>query len=223
MTIPIKTLILDSDISQHDVPYFRGAIIDAISEDTSSLFHNHLSDDALRYSYPLVQYKRIFGKAAVLCIGDACQYSDFLHTLNGKELRIGNKTRIFRTQSFSSDCFSLEVLDSMSSYGITDWIALNSQNFERYKNLASLNEKIQLLESILTGNILSLAKGLGVNIREEIKCMITDLPSSRIVTVKGNQMTAFNVRFMTNVLLPQYVGLGKNVSFGFGMITYKIK
>lgn len=223
MTIPIKTLILDSDISLHDVPYFRGAIIDAISEESSSLFHNHLSDDALRYSYPLVQYKRISGKAAVLCVGEACRNSDHLHTLNGKELKIGNKTRIFRTESFVSESFVLEVSDSMSSYGITDWIALNSQNFERYRNLASLTEKIQFLESILTGNILSLAKGLGVSLQKEIKCTITDLPSSRIVTVKGNQVTAFNVKFMTNVSLPQHIGLGKNVSFGFGVITNKTK
>lgn len=223
MTIPIKTLIIDSDISQHDIPYFRGAIIDAISKESSLLFHNHLSDDALRYSYPLVQYKRIMGKAAVLCIGEACQNSDLLHTLNGKELYIGNKTKIFRTESFVSECFVLEVSDSMHTYEISDWIALNSQNFDRYRNHTSLTEKIQFLESILTGNILSLAKGLGVSIQEKIKCTITDLPSSRIVTVKGNQVTAFNVRFLTNVSLPQFIGLGKNVSFGFGVITKKTK
>jgi hypothetical protein len=68
-----------------------------------------------------------------------------------------------------------------------------------------------------------LAKGLGVSLQKEIKCTITDLPSSRIVTVKGNQVTAFNVKFMTNVSLPQHIGLGKNVSFGFGVITNKTK
>lgn len=223
MTIPIKTLIIDSDISQQDVPYFRGAIIDAVSEGSSLLFHNHLSDDALRYSYPLVQYKRILGKAAILCIGEACHNTDLLHALNGRKLRIGNKTTTFRTESFFSEYFTLEVTDSIFSYEIYNWIALNSQNFEHYKNLTSLTEKIQFLESILTGNILSLAKGLGVSIQQEIKCTITDIPSSMIVTVKGNQVTAFNVRFMTNVSLPQYVGLGKNVSFGFGVITEKTK
>lgn len=223
MTIPIKTIFLDSEISLQEVPYFRGAIIDAISEQSSPLFHNHLSKDALRYSYPLVQYKRILGKAAVLCLGEACESSDLLHTLNGKELLLGNRKRVFRTESFVSESFLLEVSDLISSYEISNWIALNSQNFERYKNLSSLTEKIQFLESILTGNILSFAKGLGVSIQNEIKCTITDIPSSKIVTVKGNQVTAFDVRFMTNVSLPQYIGLGKNVSFGFGVITCKTK
>ena len=38
---------------------------------------------------------------------------------------------------------------------------------------------------------------------------------------KNVNMLGFDVVFSTNVSLPQYVGLGKGVSLGFGMITNK--
>ena len=33
------------------------------------LFHNHEPDERLRYRYPLIQYKRIHRKAAIICVG----------------------------------------------------------------------------------------------------------------------------------------------------------
>ena len=65
--INILTIQFANEISQHEIPLFRGAVIHSL-ENKPILFHNHIGEN-FRYSYPLVQYKRIEGKAAIFCIG----------------------------------------------------------------------------------------------------------------------------------------------------------
>ena len=66
----IQTLILQfaNELSQNDIPKFRGAVIASL-EEKNILYHNHI-DNKFRYAYPLIQYKRIHQKAAIVCIGD---------------------------------------------------------------------------------------------------------------------------------------------------------
>ena len=55
--INILTIQFANEISQHEVPLFRGAINYSL-DNHSILFHNH-DGDGLRYAYPLIQYKQI--------------------------------------------------------------------------------------------------------------------------------------------------------------------
>ena len=95
---------------------------------------------------------------------------------------------------------------------------LNSQNYAKYMEFEDLVEKIVFLEGILTGNILSIAKGLGVNLMEQISVRLTHLDDPYIITVKSVKMMTFNADFVTNVSLPQFIGLGKDASIGFGTL-----
>lgn len=220
-TFPIKLLILDEQISQSEIPLFRGAIIKAVSADCSPLFHNHVSDECLRYSYPMIQYKSINGRASVLCIGEACEHMDALHSLNGVSLRLSRRKFSFKTEKFISVSDGLTVTDDYALYNISDWVALNADNYSVFRQIPTLSDKILFLENILVGNILSFAKGMGINIDKEIVCKVTDFPVSKIVRIKGTPVNAFDLSFMTNVHLPEFIGLGRNVSFGFGVITKK--
>lgn len=56
------TIITEADINQQEIPLFRGAVIKSLGEDANLLFHNHITDNQFRYSYPLIQYKRLGGK-----------------------------------------------------------------------------------------------------------------------------------------------------------------
>ena len=66
----IRTLLLQftNEISSTEIPKYRGAVIASL-ENKNILYHNHL-DDKFRYAYPLIQYKRLHKKAAILCIGE---------------------------------------------------------------------------------------------------------------------------------------------------------
>jgi hypothetical protein len=82
-------------------------------------------------------------------------------------------------------------------------------------------EKSAFLENILKANILSLAKGLDIFFEKQVECKITRLSEPRITRYKNVKMTMFDAEFLTNVSIPDYAGLGKGVSVGYGMAVRK--
>ena len=78
------TVFFNNSIEPHQVTQLRGGIISLIGESTNgevnTLFHNHI-EDKFRLAYPLIQYKRISGKAAIVCLQEGCdQISTLLST-----------------------------------------------------------------------------------------------------------------------------------------------
>jgi len=80
--------------------------------------------------------------------------------------------------------------------------------------------KISFLERILVANLLSFAKGIGVHIDSEIQCKLLSLSEPYSVINKQVKLMAFDAEFKTNVSLPDYVGIGKNASIGYGVVTH---
>lgn len=116
---------------------------------------------------------------------------------------------------------SVEVNDIRFIYKLSRWLPLNQDNYELFSSLESLQEKCAFLERLLVGNILSFAKGVGIFFDSEVEASIVDIEMMGQYKFKNVNMLGFDVVFSTNVSLPQYVGLGKGVSLGFGMITNK--
>ncbi len=95
--INILTIQFANEIPQYEIPLFRGAIIHSLGN-KSILFHNHEGKN-FRYSYPLVQYKRIEGKAAIVCIGKGGENIHELLSTGTTQLRIGEKGVNMRIES----------------------------------------------------------------------------------------------------------------------------
>lgn len=113
---------------------------------------------------------------------------------------------------------SIGLQDKNSSYSfITPWLALNEQNYEKYKAIKSWQEKKELLAKILVGNIISMSKGLGYTVPEPIKANIFKLKEIS-ASLKGTPMLGFLGSFTVNFEIPDYFGLGKSVSRGFGTV-----
>ena len=87
----IKTLTIqfDTPLRCSEIPLFRGAVISAIPS-SNILFHNH-DGTSLRYSYPLIQYKRIGGKAAITCIGKGVDAMEELFVNDNLGVNIGRR------------------------------------------------------------------------------------------------------------------------------------
>ena len=115
----------------------------------------------------------------------------------------------------------VQVWDSVFTYHLRKWLPLNQENYRRYEALDSIVERYAFLERLLTGNILSFAKNMGVYLDKQVECKITSADEPRIVNYKGVKMMSFDVEFKSNVSLPDYIGLGKGVSLGFGMVVRK--
>jgi hypothetical protein len=219
--INILTIQFANEISQHEIQLFRGAVIHSM-ENKSILLHNHEGDN-FRYSYPLIQYKQIKDKAAIICIGKGTESINDLFQLQSFPLQLGKNDVDMRIKSIHLDQVQIGCIEKERHYKLQKWLPLNSDNYEAYQDMENMVNKIQLLESILVGNILSLFKGLGIHVDQQISLHITDIPAQQIVNYKKVKLMAFDIEFKANVSLPQYIGIGKNVSIGYGTLTKKTR
>lgn len=216
--IKLLQIRFDTILNFNEVPYFRGAVI-GTNENMNILFHGHESPEKLRYSYPLIQYKLLNKKAAIICIDDGTLVIDEFLNSTGFIFQIGNKNIEMKIEDVQAKLALIQTWDDLFSYNIHRWLALNSENYTKYKEFDSIVEKYSLLENILTANILSLAKGIGIHFEHQVICKITNINHSFVTNYKGVKMIAFNVEFKSNVSLPSHIGLGKGVSIGYGVVS----
>jgi len=214
----IRTFILSFDSSrliENRVDLLRGYFGRRFEEYV--LMHHHRGYNSFLYSYPLVQYKMLNGKAIVIGIQEG---ADVLNKIY-KDVNVidvnGIKYEIFE-RNISLGNFDYEYGDKTTLYSfLTPWLALNGENYEKYRGLGSWQKKKELLEKILVGNIISMSKGLGYTVPEPIKAEILKIREVK-TSLKRTPMLGFLGEFAANFEIPDYFGLGKSVSRGFGTV-----
>lgn len=220
----VRTIVvkLTTEIKHCEIPLFRGAVNAILEKNHSILFHNHIND-GYRYSYPLIQYKRIGGKAAIVCFGEGTEAIGEFFERSEYVIHIGNREVETEVDVIEAKRTLVQVWNEEFRYVVRKWLPLSSENYAAFRQLNGIREQSAFLEKILVGNILSFCKGLDITIDQEIKCVITNILGTRSYIYKGVKMMGFDVEFSTNVSLPDYLGLGKGVSLGFGTLKSKEK
>jgi hypothetical protein len=208
------------EIAHYEVPAFRGAVVEKVGTQ-HSLFHNHLGEEAFRYQYPLIQYKRVARRPMLLCLDDGTEEIQHFFQQKDWTLRIGEREVDMKIDRLDLKQLTMQVWDRPFRYEISHWMALNQHTYPAYQQLTGLADRVDFLERILIGNILSFAKGIGWHVDREIDVRITDLMDTRLMSVKGQKKMAFTLQFQSNVFLPDYIGLGKHVSIGYGIVKQR--
>ena len=219
--IRVLDIEFENEIKAWEVPGFRSAVIQLAGKE-NTLFHNHLGKD-YSFAYPLIQYKRILKKPHLVRIEDGVDEVHHFFENKQEGLMFGDRHYELNVENIHLNRFTIQVWDKSFNYFIQDWLAFNQDNYKVYKSLPFDLERIEFLEKILMGNILSFAKGIGWSVEKEIKLRIIDVLRTNIVSVKGVKREAFTLRFATNVFLPNNIGLGKNASIGFGVVKEEVK
>ena len=216
--IPTIVIQFNNEIEPQAIPFFRGAVIASL-EKKDILFHNH-DEDKLRYSYPLVQYKRIHKKAAVMGVGKGIEAISQLLSAGDFHYQIGNEKvgmQIQAVNAYDNEIILTENADNR--YRIQNWLPLNTDNYKQYQETDNMVDRIHILERVLIGNILSFLKGVGIHMEDQIVLSITNITSQHAVTYKNVKFMGFDIEFKTNITFPQYIGIGKNASVGCGVIS----
>ena len=218
----VKVLVVrfSNEIMREEIPLFRGAIVNAI-ENADLLFHNHEEDGQLRYSYPLIQYKRINQKAAIVCLGEGTDAIGQFFSSCNFDVALGERQVKLEVESVNAYQHLIQIWDSEFTYHIRRWLPLNKENYEAYCKEESLAGRYAMLERLLAANILSFAKGMGIHFEGQVVARITQMDDPRLQYYKGVKLMSFDAEFKTNVSLPDYIGLGKGVSLGMGMVVRK--
>lgn len=220
MRTNVLTIRFNNEIQPFEVNLFRGAVINSL-DNKLLLFHDH-DGDKYRYGYPLIQYKRIKGCAAIFSLSEGAEEIGEFFSSGNFTLQLGNRTIEAKIANISPLLFNIQEWDKSFRYRISRWIPFNGDNYAKYQNIEGLADRITFLEKILTGNILSMAKGLNIWLKNQVTCKIMKISEPFLVTVKSVKMVCFNAEFETNVSLPDYIGLGKHVSIGYGIVTHPL-
>jgi len=185
-------------------------------KEKSPILHNHFDDGKLRYNYPFVQYKIVDGIPMLVGLKEGAELLNDLFT-SMKELNLGDKKFHIYSKNIKNKIYEPCIAENLIEYKFSlPWMALNQKNFNKYNSLLPGEERTDFLNKILIGNILSFYKGIGYTVSDKIYAKV-DL-TEKISAFKNRKMTVLTGGFITNANLPDFIGLGKAVSRGFGTI-----
>lgn len=179
------------------------------------LLHNHYCNDNHLLTYPLVQYKIINGDVVILGIeegGDVLkEISSDLNILKlNKEYKITEKI-------LSEKEVDVKPSSEEKHYKfVTPWLGLNQKNYSKYNELYGWKDKKNFLNNILVGNLLSMSKGLGIIVNKRLH--VKSHFEIKQVKYKSVIFNGFVGEFMVHYDIPDFFGLGKGVSHGFGTV-----
>jgi len=215
LTLQTLTLTLESaEKMKESAPQLRGFFATKFNE--YQLLHQH-DADKLIYKYPLVQYKIIDHTPMVIGINEG---AEVLKKIYGEfdEIRLGGNSYPIMGKGIHIKNHDFGLTKEFHLYQFaTPWFALSQENYKKYYLSGTKAERDGLLNRTLIGNLLSTSKTLSYTVPDKIKANVNyrigkgRLKSTRIMTFTGT--------FTTNFLIPDYLGIGKSVSRGFGAVN----
>ena len=218
MKLNVLTIRFQNRLAPHEVPLFRGAVIAALDHKLP-LFHNH-EGDGFRYHYPLIQYKALGGRAAIVCLAEGTEQVGELFAGGNLDVVMGERSETLVVDSVRPMSFNLQLWQQTFEYGLNRWAPLSVKNYALWRTTESLAERYAMLERVLTGNILSMAKGVGLRFDDRVECRITAMDGEPYwMQMKDVKVLAMNVRFKSNVSLPTGIGLGKHAALNCGIVS----
>jgi len=209
----LRVKISNEWVERRDIPKIRGYI--AGNNPHIIELHNHLGDDKFNYGYPTVQYKSIDGEPYIIALGDSSKkLLEAVYDL--RSIDIGNREIVTKEKVFFVEKEEFGTAKDLITYKfLSPWMALNQENYRVYME-SEQQGKNSILKKILIGNVLSVSKMMNYIVEEEIKVFIKLNPLK--VNFKNNEMLAFSGEFLINFKIPDFLGIGKSVSRGFGTV-----
>ncbi len=182
------------------------------------LLHGHDKQGKSAYRFPLIRYIPSQNPAIVGLDGSLDVLEDIYQGM-GKDIYTPSNNYTIEASELRGRDFDFGETDTLLELKtLTPWIGLNTSNYQKYIKAGRKKDRIALLESIWKGNILALAKGLDINVDWRIMAKIVDLREINL-NIKGTPVLGLNARIVTNTKIPQWLGIGKHVTLGFGRWT----
>jgi hypothetical protein len=121
----------------------------------------------------------------------------------------------FRMQERS---FTLELHQTPQVYGLVGWLALNGDNYRKWKSAATPEDRTGVLNQALTGHLRVWAKAMGDEHLEEIWGRVIRVDNQKRIRWHGAHLVRFHALIESTIALPYGIGLGRSAAFGFGEV-----
>jgi len=173
-----------------------------------------------KYLYPRVQVKILNEKIYFLGIAEGVSAVKSLVD-NFNVLDFGNITFKIKDIMIDENGFFEQSNDINKYKFITPWAALNRTNIKKFSKTPS-SQKRKFLCELLTRNLIFLASEFKINVDEKILTDI-EIDDNSLSSFNGNKDVGFEGSFLTNFLLPDFIGLGNGITRGYGSIKHEQK
>lgn len=217
----IYNLQLDMPLHPRNLSGFRAAIVELLGREYEML-HNHDNSEKkahYHWSYPLLQYKVIRGKAAIVAIGEqAKQLCIMLMQQMPDQLFFAKQVHPIKAYFFKHQNYEWSLQAIPESYYIKHWLALNKTNYTNWKKSPDHNEQNHILSNALTGHIRAFARSIQLDFEAQIEGKVLQVNNYKAMQWHGQTFVGFNALIQSNLSLPLGIGLGRCVAFGFGEI-----
>ena len=219
MKLPILIVRFKNQISQLEVASFAEVLARKVHE---------RFEDGKPYGYPLIQCKRINGKAAIICIGEGTeQIGGFFSSrsiqintgLAGGQINADLNILTMELETVKAEKIIIQAWETNFTYTIRKYLPLSHENQAVYQAIQEDSLRYEWMENIVRAHIVFFTENIGIHLDKEIVCMITELEEKATLKYKNQSFTSFDLKFKTNVSLPDYIGLGIGVSHGFGTVA----
>lgn len=215
MNLKILVMVINTNKTvEEDSAKLRGYIGNKFPE--HPLLHHHIEGKGYIYTYPKIQYKIIEGVPIIVGVEEGVkilkEISDDI-----EELKLGKKKyKIKDIQMHQLYTDFGKCRQNIKYKFLTPWLALSQEKYKKYKEIKDWKERKTFLNSILAGNVISMCKGLDYIVRGKIYAH--SLLEKVTANYKAIPHMAFVGEFKINFKIPDFMGLGKGVSHGFGTI-----
>jgi hypothetical protein len=228
-SIRILSIIFNTSIQPYEVPAFRAAIANRVGREYE-WFHNHNNQeegekDLFHHRYSLIQYKIKAGTnkqfhPMILVVGQSVKEVHELFKDTDWMLNIKGKLIDFSDYELSASLYDLELNTKQFYYNIYRWQPFKSVNFKEYQQLESQREKYEFLEKMMLGHLISFLQGVNWHPPSKIEVAILNIKNEKWISYKNVKVLCFDMRFKCNIKLPEFIGLGRAVSKGFGVLRH---
>ena len=190
------------------------------------LFHNHRSDGKSIYrsrGAPF-QFKTINNEIFILALNEGVDFANSFQwpKLITMPLGRGNIVVELELVSKTAKQASFQPSEMRCYRNISPYIALNQDKYKAYQSLSN-DERRKAIEKGIANHILTAAKWCGITIDKHkhwIKTNLIQMKTKAPIKIKDALFfIPFDVMFECNTDVPDYIGIGKFVSRGYGTVV----
>lgn len=192
------------------------------------LFHNHdvTGKSIYRSKGAPFQFKVINNEVFILALNEGVDFAESFQWPNQIKMPLGRTGTAIELELVSKTHRqgTFQPTEFQCYRNISPYIALNQ---ERYKAYLTLSEKDRrtFIENGLLNHILTAAKWCGITVDKKehlINTKLIQMKAGRPLKIKDElSFTPFDVMFECNTEIPDYLGIGRFVSRGYGtMVKY---
>tara|TARA_B100000686_G_C16785914_1_gene975253 strand:+ start:2349 stop:3362 length:1014 start_codon:yes stop_codon:yes gene_type:complete len=134
-----------------------------------------------------------------------------------KELNFGDITFKVEDCNLEESAQLFNLTSNLIKYKfISNWVALNNSTNNKYQNMNDAN-RLEFLNKLLGENIVFLAREVGFDFEKNIFSRI-NISSLEPISEDQKGWGAFQGEFYSNIILPNYIGIGNGITRGYGTI-----